>query len=35
MGPLVNRGITTAVTACIALLITALNFFLLYATFLS
>lgn len=35
MGPLVNRRITTAVTACIATLITALNSYLLYATFLA
>jgi manganese transport protein len=35
MGPLVNRRITTVVTACIATLITVLNFYLLYATFLS
>jgi len=35
MGPLVNRRITTVVTVCIASLITALNFYLLYATFLA
>jgi manganese transport protein len=35
MGALVNRPITTAVTACIASLISALNFYLLYETFLA
>jgi manganese transport protein len=35
MGSLVNRRITTVVTAGIATLITVLNFYLLYATFLS
>ncbi len=33
MGPLVNRRITTAATACIVSVITALNVYLLYATF--
>jgi manganese transport protein len=33
MGPLVNRRRTTAGAACIAAMITALNVYLLYATF--
>ncbi|MGE5289511.1 MAG: Nramp family divalent metal transporter, partial [Micromonosporaceae bacterium] len=35
MGSLVNRPVTTAATGCIASVITALNFYLLYVSFVS
>jgi manganese transport protein len=33
MGPLVNRGLTTAAASLITVMIVALNVYLLYATF--